>query len=462
MPSSVPNQDGDQNQSTNGTGPNLSGVNNNTVINTDGTPSSSSTNTSGASTDPITSIKTDIYGETSDMVNNPSLPVGAVVNPVLQHDSLDEFLNNITPVAAQQGTAGTATAGTVSADLNTTAQQTNTDQISQEQQQAQQGATYTADANAVANTQQGTAAQGTVSDLATVRGQLGLLMGDLSSGNAPWATTAMATAEDTLASRGMGASSIAGSAITQSIMDAGIKIGTQDAQTYAQMDLTNLNNEQQMAIQNTQNRQQSMLSDQAATNAAAQFNAQNSTQVATFFANLMSAADQFNVNQANSMTQSTNTLKSQQAVSQAQFDTQASVANAQNATAISQFNAQQANDMQKFYDGNQLIVDQSNAQLRRDTNTANTAAENTANQLNAANTLEISNTAMNNIWQATRDNASWVFQASQNEQDRAANLAIAAFNRDTSFDLLNQTTQNDVLGSLGQFAFDLFKGKVTS
>ena len=87
----------------------------------------------------------------------------------------------------------------------------------------------------------------------------------------------------------------------------------------------------------------------------------------------------------------------------------------------------------------------------------NTAAENAANQINATNALNISNTALNNLWQAARDEASWVNDATQAAEDRKHNLAIAAFNRDTSFQLADSANSGALWTAIGEFAVDIFK-----
>ena len=49
------------------------------------------------------------------------------------------------------------------------------------------------------------------------------------------------------------------------------------------MDMANLTNAQQSEVLNTQNRQQAMLSDQAAANAAQQFNASSDNQTTSIY-----------------------------------------------------------------------------------------------------------------------------------------------------------------------------------
>ena len=49
---------------------------------------------------------------------------------------------------------------------------------------------------------------------------------------------------------------------------------------------------------------------------------------------------------------------------------------------------------------------------------------------------------MSSLWQQWRDEASWVNTASQNELNRNHNLAIAALERTTAFDLQNEAQKH--------------------
>ena len=61
-----------------------------------------------------------------------------------------------------------------------------------------------------------------------------------------------------------------------------------NAQSFLKMDMANLTNAQQLEVINTQNRQQAMLTNQAADNAAAQFNASSINQTNQFVNSLAS------------------------------------------------------------------------------------------------------------------------------------------------------------------------------
>ena len=152
-----------------------------------------------------------------------------------------------------------------------------------------------------------------------------------------------------------------------------------------------------------QQRTQSLFTDQAATNAARQFNAASQQQTDQFFSNLAQQATQFNATQANA---------------QAQF-------NAGQANTVERFNAEMNNQRDQFNAQNQLVIAQSNAQWRRQLATADTAAVNRANEINAAAVLDISKTAYDNLWQYYADTMEWAWKSAENELDRISALAIA-------------------------------------
>jgi hypothetical protein len=403
----------------------------------------------------------DINEFMSNMVNNPSLPQAGVVRPVAQKIGADEIINSnsadnyapaktaatqmadVAPVQAAQGTASTISDST---------------KIEQAKANAEGQATYEAATLGVNNIPTITAAMGQVSELATVQGQMERLMDfDPETGTPAWASGAQRTAEELMASRGMGSSSIAGRAIVNAIMEAGIPIAQQDAQTYAQMDFKNLDNEQQVILERGRMQHQNLLSDNAAINASRQFNATSRTQVATFFAGLTADIDKFNVTQLNAMNEANAGRQQEANLTNTQIAQRKAEVDAAAINAADKFNAEREQAWNQFTAGQQLVIDQSNAAWRRTVNTQNTAAENAANQINATNALNISNTALNNLWQAARDEASWVNDATQAAEDRKHNLAIAAFNRDTSFQLADSANSGALWTAIGEFAVDIFK-----
>ena len=176
-----------------------------------------------------------------------------------------------------------------------------------------------------------------------------------------------------------------------------------NAQNFMQMDMTNLSNKQQTDLFKGQARTQSILTDQAARNAASQFNASSQNQVDQFFSNLANNVSQFNANQANG---------------QAQF-------NAGETNTMEKFNSEINNQRDQFNAQNQLVIAQSNATWRRQIATADTAAINRANEVNAQNVLAISNQAYANMWQQYGDTMEWAWTSAENSQDRISAMAIA-------------------------------------
>jgi len=357
------------------------------------------------------------------------------------------------------------------------------------------------------------AAEATPTKQATVQGQLEGLMQQFEGGNTPaWAAGAMRAANAALASRGLGASSMAGQAVIQAAMESALPIAQVDASTFAQfegqnlsnrqqtalfaaqqratflgqefdqnfqtrvmnaakvsdianmnftaeqniamensrivntvnlenlnnrqamtmaqaaalanLDMANLSNRQQAAVQNAQaflqmdmanldnNQQatmfraqsnvQALFTDQAARNAARQFNASSENQTNQFFADLSSRVSMFNAEQGNAMKQF----------------------NAGETNTNRRFNAQLRTQRDQFNANNSLVIAQANAQWRQNVATINTAAQNTANLEAVRAQNGLTTQALDNIWQNERDTLSFAFQSYESERDRATQLLL--------------------------------------
>ena len=203
----------------------------------------------------------------------------------------------------------------------------------------------------------------------------------------------------------------------------------QNANTFLQYDMANLSNQQQTELFKAQQRVQALFTDQAATNAAAQFNASSQNQVDQFFASLSSTTSQFNATQTNA---------------QAQF-------NAGQANTVERFNAEQNNLRDQFNAQNQIVIAQSNATWRREIATADTAAVNRANELNANAILDISNQAYNNLWQYFGDTMEWAWTSAENSLDRISALAVAELDAKTRAKIADEQSSSasgTAIGSL--------------
>ena len=201
----------------------------------------------------------------------------------------------------------------------------------------------------------------------------------------------------------------------------------QNAQAFMQRDMTNLSNKQQVEMFKAQQKVQSVFTDQAATNAARQFNATSQNQTDQFFANLKTQTSQFNSSQQNA---------------QAQF-------NAGEENAMTKFNEEINNQRDQFNANNQLVIAQNNAQWRRQIATANTAAVNRANEINASAVLETSRDAYDNLWNYYQDNMENAWTSAEKQLDRYQELAIEQIRADRDIDLAAMADQGAAGAALG-------------
>ena len=430
--------------------------------------------------------------DTLDLVKqqavNPKLATGTAITPQVQNVNQNELLATPgLPTAMPTATAPAATAGTATATTPAVAQTITTPA---QQTAANYMATTVGTAAPMATAAQGTvtqpmvAQQGQITSDATVQGQLATLQQQVTDSvnqgkELPaWALGAQKLVESNMAKRGLGASSMYAEALAQGVMQSATPIAAADAatykemifqnlnnrqqaavsnaQAYLQMDMANLNNRQQTTLQNQQVRQAQLFSDQAAANAAAQFNATSQNQVDQFYKNLSTTVSTSNAQRADAMNQFAVSEANKLEAQNANNATAVAQQNAQTEAAVSQFNSQLEDQRQRFNVQNQQVIDQSNAQWRRNINTANTAAANAANQTNAQNLLNMSNFAMSSLWQQWRDEASWTNEASQNNLQRLHAMAVAALERQTAFDLQDQASTDGLFQLLGKFAAGVF------
>jgi hypothetical protein len=125
-------------------------------------------------------------------------------------------------------------------------------------------------------------------------------------------------------------------------------------------------------------------------------------------ANLTNQVSQFNATQTNA---------------QGQF-------NAGETNTLARFNAEIVNQRDQFNAQNQLAIAQNNAVWRREIATADTAALNRANELNAKAVLDVSNTQYNNLWSFYSDTMEWAWKSAEGEQDRINAIAIADISKE--------------------------------
>ena len=218
-------------------------------------------------------------------------------------------------------------------------------------------------------------------------------------------------------------------------LDARLTTAVQNARDFLQIDMANLNHKQQSEIFNKQSKNQALLTDSAAQNAAAQFNAKSQdqvdqfyntlgTQIATANKNRLSAMQQFNVDQGN---------------------------------ALAKFNVQVEDSRDKFNSEMQTQIDQSNVTWRRAINTTNTAEQNRINQTNTRTLLDLTVAAQNRLWNRYRDEAEWFVNITEAREARAHQAALTAQQNDFSMDMYNDKAKNSFWMTIGGAVFDVIK-----
>lgn len=319
---------------------------------------------------------------------------------------------------------------------------------------------------------------GEPSEKATVQGQMKSLMSQFEGGGTPpWASGAMREAMSIMASRGMDSSSMAGQAVTQAALEAAIAVASQDANINAEFEMANLDRMQQDRIFRTQSRINVMLSDQAAENAARQFNAASRNEINTFMAGLEADISKFNTSAINNMRQFNAAQRQQANLTNAQMRNQTNIVNAQLATQVDQFNAElasvtdrfnagEANEMArfkaqeknamrqfnadlkhdraKFNATNRSIVAQANTQWRRDLAQGNSSMKHETAMLDAKSATGMTQAALDNLWQHERDLMHYAFTATMGQLDRDLSLLLA----DKQINAAQRKSDREALGFL--------------
>lgn len=287
---------------------------------------------------------------------------------------------------------------------------------------------------------------------ATLKGQLDILQKEFTDGNGnpiipSWASGAARNVQKIASFRGM-TGTAATAALAQAIMEASLPVAQSDAtffqtltlknldnrqqsainnaqilskldmqnadarttaaitnaQTFMQMDLANLTNDQQAKIVNTQSRIQAILADVNADNVAKQFGAASENEMTEFYDNLNSQIQQFNASQANGM---------------AQFN-----ANALNTAG--QFNASQKQAADTFNAQMAYQVDAFNATWRQNVMMTENQEQFAAATTDVKNQVDISQEALNQIWNQADTLLDYAWKSSESEKDRNNQLALVA------------------------------------
>ena len=300
------------------------------------------------------------------------------------------------------------------------------------------GDTTAAQSDFVSNIQGATMA---VTPEMTVQGQLSRISQQFQDGQVPsWAAGVVRTATAQMAQRGLAASSMAGAAITQAILEASVPIATADAQTYyqtavkimdnqQQANLTNTQNNLNVSLANTSNRQQTALAKMQVQAALAGQTLSNQQQANILNAEKFAEAANLNFNQeqqrvfANSKAIETinlQNLSNAQATSLANAATlaQMDMANLNNRQQAMVLNAQGFLQMDMSNLTNAQQTEVLNQQAKMQTLLSDQAAQNAAQNFNATSQNQVNQffetlTADINKLNSTQFNAQQQFNAGQ-------------------------------------------------
>jgi hypothetical protein len=235
--------------------------------------------------------------------------------------------------------------------------------------------------------------------------------------------------------------------------DARTKVSVDNAKNFLAMDMANLSNEQQGIVMDQQMSQQALLSDQAAENARRQFGATSQNQLDSFLIGQANNMKQFNTSATNAMESFNVTETNRTAAIEAGNKLQADSLTKQLEADISKFNASIDNQRDTWNAANAQAVEQSNVQWRRQANTAETAAANAANQQNVQNAYNISALDQTQLWQQLRDEAAYVRQAYENNEQREAQLIATAIGNESAAGEDAGTTTRSLINMISNAGF---------
>jgi len=214
--------------------------------------------------------------------------------------------------------------------------------------------------------------------------------------------------------------------------DARTRVSVENAKNFLTIDMANLSNRQQGVVMDQQIKQQALLSDQSAQNAAKQFGATSQNQLDSFLISQSNNMKQFNTSARNAMASFNTTETNRKSAIDAGNTLQADQFTKQLAADINKFNVSIDQQRETWNVANAQAVEQSNITWRRQANSVDTAAANAANQQNVQNAYNISALDQTQYWQQLRDEAAYVRQAYENNEQRKAQLLATAIGNEAS------------------------------
>ena len=281
-----------------------------------------------------------------------------------------------------------------------------------------------------------------------------------------YARGAITAANQAMAARGMGGSSMAAAAITQAGLESMMPVAMADAQFMqtlsvkafdaktamgvaklshiAMLDVEDLNFAQSRAVDSANKFFQMNMDNVSAERVVAATNNANEVQKLFTDTAAINVANNLSFTTEAEMTRFYDELAFQAADSTARLTLDADKFNASVKNARSQFNASMS-----------LEIEKDNINYLRSVNTANTAGINQQNMINSQNLLNISNTQIANALTLQRDELQKIFEASENASDRANNYGIASLNASSAMDRVDAALKNENAQNIGGFLSDM-------
>lgn len=207
-------------------------------------------------------------------------------------------------------------------------------------------------------------------------------------------------------------------------LDNRMLAAVENSKAFLAMDLKNLDNKQQANVLNMQARVQGILEDGKAVNASRLFLAQSENDMAMFYDQLNAGIKMANTAQVNSMRianmQEINDMK--------QFNVSeindARALNMSEVNAMKKFNATLENQRQEFYKTMQYNIDVANAKWRQDVTMKEAEMSFDAAATDVKNLNNISQEALNRIWDRSDALLDYAFKASEGKANRDALMAV--------------------------------------
>jgi len=214
-------------------------------------------------------------------------------------------------------------------------------------------------------------------------------------------------------------------------LDARMTAAVQNAKSFLEMNLTNLNNEQQVEIINVETRVNAILEDAKAVNAERLFSAEEANDFTTFYDELSFQIGKHKADSLNEMSR---------------FNTGEINDNAE-------FNADLDVNREKFYKELAYNIDVSNAKWRRDVTLTEAEMEFDAAKVDTENMFGITTEALNRVWDREDAYFDYVWKSTETELERRVDLY--EIDKEYAAEMLKINNASDA--AKGAADYELFK-----